>query len=88
MSGNKDLAVPHLGPAAVTIPAAYGTQHVGRGTSPVNIPAVLEPLHGELWTCFGGAQSGVAELMLLFRPGAAPQAAVITATLFFELPSN
>lgn len=68
------------------IPATYGNQHVGRETSPVNILTVLESLHGELWTCFRGAAIRVAELMLPFRSGAAPQAAVITAIPSLSCP--
>lgn len=77
--------VPHLGPSAVTIPATYGNQHVGRGTSPVNI--LCWNLFMESCGCaLEMQQSGVAELMLPFRPGAAPQAAGITATLSLSFP--
>lgn len=51
----NSLVVPHLDLSSVALPAMCGNEHVGRGTSPVSFLAMLESLHGELWTCFRGA---------------------------------
>lgn len=54
----KSLVVPHLDPSAAALPAMWGNQHMGRGTSLASILDVLESLHGELWTCFRGPAIG------------------------------
>lgn len=81
------LGVPHPDPAAGALPAVCGNQHVGRGTSPVSFLAVLESLHGELWTSFRGAairygraHAALPDLVLLHRQQRSPFA--VSAQLY------